>query len=99
MPRIYQLEDQYLANDFWRDIDRQCGWYGLKPTKLCNEIGISNPTIKAYRDDPGKIQIKTIRKMVELLKPDIFTLLRLLGYSEKEITAFAKAMKIKQRMS
>lgn len=47
-------------------------------------------TIGVYKQDPGKMQLKTLSRFVAALKPDPGVILRLLGYSEKEIRAFAR---------
>lgn len=97
MPRIRQLADKYAEADrkkaekeFWRDIDHQGLDLGLKSNnKIGNALDLSGACIGKYREDPNKIPVKTMRKMVEVFKPSIPVLLKFLGYTEKEIRAFA----------
>ena len=91
MPRIRQLADQYADKDFWTEIDRQSGAMGLKSNaKIGKAVDVTGACIGNYRKEPDKIQVRTMRKIVEVLKPNIPVLLRFLGYSEKEIRRFAQ---------
>lgn len=93
MPRIYQKIEQYIANDFWNEINRRCPDAGIKSgnnSALGRAVDLSGVTVGAYRKNPGKIRVDAIRNLVAVLKPDIRPVLRLLGYSEKEIRKFIK---------
>ena len=98
MPRIRQLAEKYAAEDaekakenFMEELDHQKYLNGYRSDRnLADTLGISAPSIGRYRKNPGTMQIETMQKFVALLKPDISVVLRLLGYSEKEIRAFAK---------
>lgn len=97
MPRIRQLADQYAeadriaAKNAFRDDIAQKQFENrlLSDRKLAGAIGVSAACAGNYRREPEMMQIKTVQKLVEILKPDIATLLRFIGYSEKEIRRFA----------
>lgn len=98
MPRIRQLADKYAAEDaekakvrFADELDRQsllCGFRSDR--KLANALDVSAPSIGRYRKRPEQMQLETMRKFVELLKPDIKTVLLFIGYSEKDIRGFVR---------
>lgn len=93
MPRIRQCADLYAQRDFWSEINRRCPDVGVQSNNnaaLARAVGTTDVTIRAYRQDPGKMQLKTLSRFVEALKPDPGVVLRLLGYSEQEIRAFAR---------
>lgn len=93
MPRIYQKVEQYIANDFWDEINRRCPDAGIKSgnnSALGQVIDLSGVTVRAYKKNPSKIRVDVLRNLVAVLKPDIRPVLRLLGYSEKEIRQFIK---------
>ena len=98
MPRIRQLAEKYAAEDaerakvsFSEELDRQsllCGFRSDR--KLADTLGVSAPSIGRYRKRPEQMQLETMRKFVELLKPDIKTVLLFIGYSEKDIRGFVR---------
>lgn len=93
MPRIRQYAERYAVEDFWKEIDRRCPDAGVQSNNnaaLARAVGTADVTIGVYKQDPGKMQLKTLSRFVAALKPDPGVILRLLGYSEKEIRAFAR---------
>lgn len=91
MPKIRQYADLYAQRDFWREIDRRCPDAGVQSNNnaaLARAVGTADVTIGVYKQDPGKMQLKTLSRFVSVLKPDPGVILRLLGYSDKEIKAF-----------
>lgn len=91
MPRIKQLEAQYVVKDFWSEVDGQSGRQGLRSNAALGEaIGITGQSVGKYRKNIAPMKLETMQKLVLLLKPDIPVLLRLIGYTEKEIRAYAK---------
>lgn len=93
MPRIRQLASQYADKDFWTEIDRQSGAMGLKSNaKIGKAVDVTGGSIGNYRKEPERIQVRTIRKIVEVFKPNIEVLLRFFGYSKKDIERFAKSI-------
>lgn len=93
MPQIYQKMEQYIARDFWDEINRRCPDAGIKSgnnSALGRAVDRKCATIREYKKDPGRIRVDVLRNLVAVLKPDIRPVLRLLGYSEKEIRQFIK---------
>lgn len=91
MPRIRQKAGTYAEEDFWREIRvRGAERNIMSADALGKATGVTGATISNYREDPGKIRVAVMRKLVAELKPGIRPVLALLGYSEKEIRQFAK---------
>lgn len=98
MPRIRQLAEKYAAEDaekakkaFWQEIRVESVRNGIDTNKaLAEKLGVDGKTIGNYKASPETMQVKTMQKFVALLKPDIMAVLLFIGYSEKEIRAFAK---------
>ena len=91
MPRIRQLAEQYAEKDFWTEINGCCGYCGIRTdTALGEAIGVEAQTVRKYKKNPGMMQVKTMQKIVEQLKPNIPALLKFLGYTDKEIKRFAQ---------
>lgn len=91
MPKIRQYAEQYAQRDFWREIDRRCPDAGVQSgnnAALARAIGTADVTIGNYKQNPGKMQLKTLSRIVAVLNPDPGVILRLLGYSDKEIKKF-----------
>lgn len=91
MPRIRQLEAQYRAGDFWKKVDGKAAEHGYKTdTALGAAVGVDPKTIGNNRSGKSGMKVDTMQKLVAALKPDIKVVLLFLGYSEKEIKAFAR---------
>lgn len=91
MPRIRQYEDKYIQEDLLKEIGSRCVWAGFKTNEeLGNALGVTGASIGNYKRDPGKIQLKTMQRMVTALKLDPGVVLRFLGYSNRDIKNFAK---------
>lgn len=91
MPRIRQLAEQYKSKDFWNEIAAESSRNGMTTNAaLAKATGVDPKSVGNYRDRPETMQVKTMRKFVELLKPDIKTVLLFIGYSEKDIRGFVR---------
>lgn len=62
------------------------------PAYLAEKIGICEASSRNYFKAPGKIQMDTMRRVVQKISPDIGVVLRFLGYTDKEIKTFAKGV-------
>lgn len=60
------------------------------PAYFAEKIDVSEQSGRNYIKTPGKIQMDTMRRVVQKISPDIGVVLRFLGYSDKEINKFAK---------
>lgn len=98
MPRIRQLAKKYAAKDaktakeaFQRAIGMQSDkvWFPSS-RKLEPEFDVTRSTICSYRKNPEAMPVSAMQRFIELMKPDISVVLKFLGYSDKEIRAFAK---------
>ena len=95
MPRIGQLEAKYRAGDFWKKVDGKAAEHGYKTdTALGAAVGVDPKTIGNNRSGKSGMKVDTMQKLVAALKPDIKVVLLFLGYSEKEIKAFARSITI-----
>lgn len=98
MPRIRQLAEKYAEDDqkkvekaFWKSVKVRCAEQDIDTwAALGEQTGISKSSMRVYKSDAGKMQLGTMRTIIGVIKPDIPTLLQLLGYSDKEIRAFVK---------
>lgn len=91
MPRIRQLADQYAKADLQREIDVRCAYQGFKTNEeLGKAMDVCCSSVGNYKKEPDKMQVKILRRMVQVLQPDPGILLKFLGYSSKDIKAFAK---------
>lgn len=79
---------------FVREIKTRCIELGADehriPAYLAEKINVCESSGRNYMKDPGKIQMGTMRMVVKNLSLDIETVLRFMGYSEKEIRSFAQ---------
>lgn len=92
-PKLEYRRAQVVEEDFWKEIDARCCWAGIpNGTALGKVMTVAPQTVSNYRREPGKIQLKTMQKLVKVLKPDIGVILRYLGYSNQEIRKFAKGV-------
>jgi hypothetical protein len=89
MPRIRQKADEYSMRDLIAEINAQCGRYGYRSQRALGEaLGVCQATAGNYLRNPESIQLGTLRAMVKLLRLDPVIVLRVLGYSSKEIKRF-----------
>lgn len=89
----YAAQDAKSAQDnFWAELDHKCLDRGLPPgaSTLSRFADVQAQTIRHYRRGISSMQVDTMRQWVKSLKPEIPVVLRFLGYTEKEIRAFAK---------
>ena len=94
MSRIYQYADRYIAEDFWKEINRCCPLAGVQSDNsaaLGREIGVDGKTVGNYKKRLATLPLSALQKLVALLHPDPAVILKSVGYTEKEILAFARA--------
>ena len=89
MPRIRQNEEQYAAEDFRKEVRSRQGYYGLMSVRsLAAEMQMSHTTLNPKINDPMKLGVLDLRKLIRTIHPDIGVVLSLLGYSRQEIKKF-----------
>lgn len=93
MPRIRQYAEHYAVEDFWTEIDRCCPLAGIQScnaSALGKRIGEGHQNLLNYRNGKTEMRVSVLRKLVTTLRPNPAVILKTLGYSEKEIRAFAR---------
>lgn len=93
MPRIRQYAERYASEDFWKEIDRCCPLAGIQSdnaSALGEKIGEDRQTLRNYRNGKTEMRVSVLQKLVTTLRPNPAVILKTLGYSEKEIRAFAR---------
>ena len=89
MPRIRQKEQQYAFDDFRKEVRTRQGMYDLMSQQaLADASGIPRPTLRKRLLEPETMSVEELRKLVVTIWPDPGAVLRLLGYSAKDIRKF-----------
>lgn len=57
---------------------------------LAKKLGICYNSTRKYVHQPESMPVEVLTRLVKVMKPDIFLLLRFLGYKESEIKKFVK---------
>lgn len=90
---VYAAQDaQKAKEDFWLELDHRLLDKGLPPgsTSLSQFVAVQPQTIRSYRKGKIQMQVDSLQMWVKALSPDIRVVLRFLGYSDKDIRAFAR---------
>ena len=93
MPRIRQYADRYTSEDFWKEINRCCTLAGIQSDNaaaLGRGIGVDGQNLRHYRNGKTVMPLDVLQKLVTTLRPNPAVILKTLGYSDKEIRAFAR---------
>lgn len=85
MPRIRQKADAYRNEDFRRDVLARLAILGIQQHDLAEHLGVCDGTISLMLRNPERIQVERLRKMIAFLELEPGCILRLTGYSQKEI--------------
>lgn len=86
MPRIRQNVQKYVNEDFWREIQSRKALAGIKTDKdLAESIGISPSGLSKRKQNVGGMTITDLQRFVKALKPSPVVVLKMLGYSAKDI--------------
>lgn len=89
MPRIRQYAEKYAREAFQTEIRRKQGERELMSVRaLSRETGIPATTLGPKLDDPGKLKVEDLQKLVAALTPDPAAVLGLLGYDSKTIRRY-----------
>lgn len=92
MPRIRQKEQQYADEDFRKEVRIKQGAYDLMSQQaLADATGIPRPTLRKRMLEPQTMTVEEFRKLIGTLCPDPGAVLRLLGYSSKDIRKYKNA--------
>lgn len=86
MPKIAAKEPIYAENQFIRHVESRAAWFGFSNADVLGpKVDITGATVRQYRKNPGKMQLRTLQAYIKLLKLDPQIVLRYLGYSQREI--------------
>lgn len=86
MPRIRQKAEQYIQEDFFREIEARKGWYGCQThAEFGKLIGVCAKSITNFERDPDSIRLGTFREIIRKLRPNPKIILKFLGYSDQDI--------------
>ena len=86
MPKLRQNAERDAMKDFVAEINAQCGRYGYKTqASLARLLDVCQPTVSNYMKSPETIPLGKLREIVKQLKLDPVVLLKMLGYSTKQI--------------
>lgn len=91
MPRLRMHADQYAKSDFRKELEKSMIDVGIKSkTELAGMINMDTRTLCRRFEDVGEMRVNDLKALVDVLKPNPALLLRLVGYSSKEIARMAK---------
>lgn len=83
--------EKKATEDFVSEIEAQSARAGLKTNVALGEkIGLTYQCIGKYKKQPDIIRLGTMKKLVRAIAPDAGVVLRFLGYSDEQISKFAK---------
>lgn len=91
MPRIRQYAAMYDETDFRKEIFRKMAerYDTISVRKLAAEAGVSQATLnQKLRHCAKNLDVYELRLIIPVLKPDPGVVLKLLGYTGKDITKF-----------
>lgn len=89
MPRIKQYAERYAREAFQKEIRRKQGERDLMSVRaLARETEIPATTLGPKLEDPDKLKVEDLKKLVAALTPDPAAVLGLLGYDGKVIRSF-----------
>lgn len=92
MPRIKQKQQDYADNDFRTEVRVRQGYYNLMSQQaLADAAGIPRPTLRKRLLEPATMTVEEYRKLIATIHPDPAVVLRMLGYTSKEIRQFRSA--------
>lgn len=86
MPRIRQYADKYAEADFWKEVQIRKVMVGINTDKdLSQAIGLWPSGYSKRKKDVNIFTLAEFRLLIKTLKPGPMVVLRMLGYSQKEI--------------
>ena len=89
MPRIRQYAEKYSREAFQKEIRRKQGERKLMSVRaLARETEIPATTLGPKLEDPDKLKVEDLKRLVAALSPDPAAVLGLLGYDSKTIRRY-----------
>ena len=91
MPRLRQNAERYAREDFQTEIRKKQGEHDLMSVRaLARALGIPATTLGPKLEEPDKLKVEDLRKLVAVLALDPLAVLALLGYDNKTIRQVAE---------
>ena len=91
MPRLKQNAERYARENFQAEIRRKQGERDLMSVRaLSREVGIPATTLGPKLEEPDKLKVEDLKKLVAVLTPDPMAVLALLGYDSKTLRRVAE---------
>lgn len=86
MPRIKAKADVYAREDFSKELRKNMIDQGIESVKeLADMVGVDGRTMYRRMEDIDKMKVSELAAIKTVLSPDPVLLLRVLGYTTKEI--------------
>lgn len=86
MPRIKAKADVYAREDFSKELRKNMIDQGIESVKeLADMVGLDGRTMYRRMEDIDKMKVSELAAIKTVLSPDPVLLLRVLGYTTKEI--------------
>lgn len=86
MPKIPAKEPIYAKDQLLRHVDSKAAWFGLSNADALGiKVGVTGATVRQYRKNPERMQLKTLQAYIKHLRLDPCVVLRYLGYTQREI--------------
>lgn len=93
MPRIKAKANEYAREDFSKELRKNMIDQNVVSVKeLADMIGMDGRTMYRRMDDIGQLKVSELAALKTVLCPNPVLLLRVLGYTNKEIKDAAKAL-------
>ena len=93
MPRLKVKADEYAREDFSKELRKNMIDVNIDSIQeLADRMGVDGRTMQRRMKDIGKLKVEELAAMKTILCPNPVLLLRVLGYSTKEIKEAAKQL-------
>ena len=93
MPRLRVKADEYAREDFSKELRKNMIDQNIESVKeLADMIGMDGRTMYRRMDNIGQLKVSELAALKNVLCPDPVLILRVLGYTNKEIKDAAKAL-------
>ena len=85
-----ELAAEKARKDFQLEVKLQRVKYDMSQRELGQAVGISAPMMSELLADPDKLSVARLRGIIRALNVDPLIILRLLGFTDKALKAYAK---------
>ncbi len=85
MPRIRQYDNRYRNEDFARTVKARLVMMGLEQKDLAEYLGVTGPAVTYMLQNPERIQVERLRKIIAYLSLDSMAVLKFFGCKEQDV--------------